>query len=315
MADEPLTGREAKRDNSEDVSESRPFNNEYLTKDVKEDSPDSDPLDNEVISPTHLQAYPDRVVAYVQSLKSRYKRITHLYLQARDDVKKLNRELSQIRASHAELELDYADLNERMNKALSALANLRRDKSTSYVADLGPQNHIVSQGFKVFGDQELHHVATEIYVRLSAFDQEVITKRKVVIAELKSILSTEIFIKGRGVVEARNMSSKPVTDIIVNNAVEAINRKLGREILNSVSSPLNDMLKDLVSKGEDLIDKALHAEPPGEFWVAPLGEEFDPERYEPILGCEDSGRVTLTVFPGYSVGGRVYSKAQVRTSE
>ncbi len=59
--------------------------------------------------------------------------------------------------------------------------------------------------------------------------------------------------------------------------------------------------------------KIATADPPGKLWMEAEGTPFKPDRHEPMLGCEESGKILLTIYPGYFVGDRVFEKALVFT--
>jgi hypothetical protein len=271
------------------------------------------PLDKESLSPDHLRIHPNEVIAYIQNLRVRIHRLTYQYLQSQDNLRKTNRELSVIKGEHGVLKQAYEDLNDRMNAAISELASVKRDRSTGYVANSGPQNYVLAQEFRSFADQELHRVSNEVYRHLCELDPKLRPQRKLILSKLKSVLSTEIFIKGKVVGSEVASGDELVTALITKRVAESVNKELGHEIFGPAPSRLQELLVDLVLKGISLLKNVSEADPPGEFWIEGPGEPFNMERHEPVLECEGSGKINLTVFPGYSVNGRVYSKAIVRT--
>ncbi|MEC4811926.1 MAG: hypothetical protein SAK29_01375 [Scytonema sp. PMC 1069.18] len=71
--------------------------------------------------------------------------------------------------------------------------------------------------------------------------------------------------------------------------------------------------ENLVQKGLELVRKIASADPPGILWIEKEGIPFKSDRHEAILGCEEGGKILLTVYPGYMVGDRVFEKALVFT--
>lgn len=71
--------------------------------------------------------------------------------------------------------------------------------------------------------------------------------------------------------------------------------------------------ENLVRKGLELVNKIASADPPGILWIEKEGIPFKSDRHEAMLGCQEGGKILLTVYPGYLVGDRVFEKALVFT--
>ncbi|MBR8834291.1 MAG: hypothetical protein DSM106950_09710 [Stigonema ocellatum SAG 48.90 = DSM 106950] len=71
--------------------------------------------------------------------------------------------------------------------------------------------------------------------------------------------------------------------------------------------------ENLVRKSLELVKKIASADPPGILWIEKEGIPFQSDRHEAMLGCEEGGKIWLTVYPGYLVGDRVFEKALVFT--
>ncbi len=71
--------------------------------------------------------------------------------------------------------------------------------------------------------------------------------------------------------------------------------------------------ENLVRKSLELVRKIASADPPGILWIEKEGISFQSDRHEAMLGCEEGGKILLTVYPGYLVGDRVFEKALVFT--
>lgn len=81
----------------------------------------------------------------------------------------------------------------------------------------------------------------------------------------------------------------------------------------NISEAIRVKTYNLVKKGLELVKKIASADPPGILWIEKEGIPFKSDRHEAILGCEEGGKILLTVYPGYMVGDRVFEKALVFT--
>ena len=50
-------------------------------------------------------------------------------------------------------------------------------------------------------------------------------------------------------------------------------------------------------------------DPPGHFLIANQGDAFNPEKHQPVAGCEPSGKIVYTTYPRYCVNDRIIGEA------
>lgn len=65
----------------------------------------------------------------------------------------------------------------------------------------------------------------------------------------------------------------------------------------------------MVEKGLKLVKEIVNDDPPGHFLIASQGETFNPENHEPVPGCELSGQIVYTTYPGYCVNNRIIGES------
>lgn len=65
----------------------------------------------------------------------------------------------------------------------------------------------------------------------------------------------------------------------------------------------------MVKKGLKLVKEIVNDDPPGHFLIASQGETFNPENHEPVPGCEPSGQIVYTTYPGYCVNNRIIGES------
>lgn len=102
--------------------------------------------------------------------------------------------------------------------------------------------------------------------------------------------------------------TKAIKDI--NNSIYSA---LGMPEEDRIPEALRNDLENLVRKGLELVKKIASADPPGVLWTEKKGIPFKSDRHEAMLGCEEGGKILLTIYPGYLVSDRVFEKALVFT--
>ncbi|OKH41613.1 hypothetical protein NIES2101_34050 [Calothrix sp. HK-06] len=107
-------------------------------------------------------------------------------------------------------------------------------------------------------------------------------------------------------------SDQQYTQVIKNISL-FIYSELGMSEEFLIPEAIRNETENLVKKGLELVKKIASADPPGVLWVEKEGTVFNSDRHEAMLGCEESGIILFTVYPGYLVGSRVFDKAVVYT--
>ncbi len=80
-----------------------------------------------------------------------------------------------------------------------------------------------------------------------------------------------------------------------------------------ITEAIRTNTENLVRKGLELVKKIASADPPGILWTEEEDIPYKSDRHEAMVGCEESGKILLTVYPGYLVGDRVFEKPLVFT--
>lgn len=268
---------------------------------------------------TSLKDDIDDVGRGLSKLEERYGRLLRNY----ESVMRVHRDFPQVlftlkhqnyeltkRLEFLEGELKEGEL--RVNGLLAELARYRTDKSSTYQSDSQHKNHLLVEEFKYLGDQDFHSVSINL---LNSTRDINLTQpeRKKLIANIKSILSTEIFVNS-----AEHFSKgkkREPEDDLTPSILSAIYIRLRAVAPHLRPEIVEDDLQALVARGLDLRQRISSADPPGTLWLAREGEPFEPTAHRIALGCEDSGNVLFTVYPGYEVDNRLLEKAVVFTTE
>lgn len=212
-----------------------------------------------------------------------------------------------------------AELEARCNELMGTLTEFTRDKSTTYVSDDRPQNHLLVHEFIQLKDQEFQYVSTLLLHWLheldsSRFKQKI--DRKEEIARIKSILAQKVLLEKK---QAKKISSPELFSMqinkIIRTAINTIQPQADQLNFDKFAVPENlyQSLGSLLQKGDILVDKILAADPPGCLWIEEKGAQFDAKHHQPLLGCRALGTISFTVYPGYRVIDRVFEKACVFT--
>ena len=245
----------------------------------------------------------------------------------KEDSKWLVRQNTTLVSENARLQLDLAtkdaiisELEVRCNELMGTLTEFTRDKSTTYVSDDRPQNHLLVHEFIQLKDQEFQYVSTLLLHWLhelgavSRLEQNI--DRKEEIARIKSILSQKILLerKREEQISDSDLFSMQI-DRILRTVFNTIQPRVIQLNLDRDTMPENlyQSLASLLQKGDILVDKILAADPPGYLWIEGKGTQFNANNHQPLLGCRALGTISFTVYPGYRVSDRIFEKACVFT--
>ena len=145
---------------------------------------------------------------------------------------------------------------------------------------------------------------TEDLLKLPPLSERSDIKANVI--RIKAMLSENVFF-----VKSNHNSENNVTAIAA--VIDAICDTLQIAKIDK-STSLYASLKDLVRRGRQLAANIGKTEPPGEL-VPYKNVNFDGSLHKAMVGYKETGKVVLTIWPAYIIGGRLQEKAFVVTDE
>jgi hypothetical protein len=253
-------------------------------------------------------------------------------------------EMDTLRQEYAKLEHKYVtleererELAERVSHLLSELADHRRDRARTYVADT-PQAHLIADAWKLLGGQGFRAIGRKLLpLAVPGVSGK---ERRPALARIRAELSREIlmhdFRRLRAVKERLELKDfldrlhelplpaarrAAVAAVVEPMLVAAAPQAVGvADVLDHLGidpdahgKALGPDIEALLAKAGELVAKVLSTDPPGELWVDE-DVAFDPERHQAELGSAEEGMVRSTSHPGYRLGDRVICKALVATA-
>ncbi len=235
----------------------------------------------------------------------KYNQQSQANYQIREENETLRRNNAVLKEEIKQSKKEGDELDTRFNALLSELAAYRRDPTTTYISDDSrSQNHLLVQEFKELKEQDSQRISSSIFSHRCESIPSLKADRKQEIARIKAILSEEIMVKGMTLSTEESAST---------HVMDSVCTALGMSAESSIPEALRTDIGNLVKKGLELMKKIASADPPGVLWTEKEGTPFNPDRHEAMLGCEEGGKILLTVYPGYLVGDRVFEKALVLT--
>ena len=220
----------------------------------------------------------------------------------------LKTHIQRLKADARLLEHELREMAGEKAEILSILSDYRRDKTiTAYSNDSNPKNHLLVQEFIHLKNQDFQSASFELFDQGCSAGYFSKSTRRQDLSRIQAILSQEILINGIYLSSQEDIDPQQILDSLVSTF----------SFLKIVSHPdkLLDELKHLIEKGLKLVGLIASADPPGELWLEAAGTTFDGDRHEPVIGCEEAGEITWTVYPGYQVGHRIFAKAIVFTTQ
>ncbi|NEP81483.1 MAG: hypothetical protein F6K39_26955 [Okeania sp. SIO3B3] len=208
------------------------------------------------------------------------------------------------------LESENQELRQRVSFLLSKLNARDRDKSSTITSnDSRRQRDVLTQEFIQINTQEITGIGNEIFNHLSQINSNLKAKRKREIAKIKSVFSKYIFDKGSQCFTADNSIEEDKFPQVVEYFTNSILTDLQIPETAKIPEPIHTNLKNLVEKGLNLVKEIVNDDPPGHFLITNQGEAFDPEKHQPVAGCEPSGKIVYTTYPGYCVNDRIIGES------
>ena len=209
-----------------------------------------------------------------------------------------------------ELENENQELRESKSSLLSKLSDRDRDTSNTITSDESrPQRDVLTENFIQLKTQEITSVGHEIFNHLSQINSDLKVNRKREIAKIKYVFSQQIFDKGSQCFTGDNSIGEDKFPQVVEDFTTSILTDLQITEAAKFPEPIPTNLKNLVKKGLKLVKEIVNDDPPGHFLIASQGETFNPENHEPVPGCEPSGQIVYTTYPGYCVNNRIIGES------
>ena len=240
----------------------------------------------------------------IQTEKEELKQtINDLEQEKESQVIKLNKRID-------ELERENQELRESKSSLLRKLSDRDRDTSNTITSDESrPQRDVLTENFIQLKTQEITSVGHEIFNHLSQINSDLKVNRKREIAKIKYVFSQQIFDKGSQCFTGDNSIGEDKFPQVVEDFTTSILTDLQITEAAKFPEPIPTNLKNLVEKGLKLVKEIVNDDPPGHFLIASQGETFNPENHEPVPGCEPSGQIVYTTYPGYCVNNRIIGES------
>ena len=239
------------------------------------------------------------------------KRYNQKYKQELNEkVDLLNKTIQRQQIRINELENENEKLRKLKSSLLSKLSDRDRDTSNTITSDESrPQRDVLTENFIQLKTQEITSVGHEIFNHLSQINSDLKVNRKREIAKIKYVFSQQIFDKGSQCFTGDNSIGEDKFPQVVEDFTTSILTDLQITEAAKFPEPIPTNLKNLVKKGLKLVKEIVNDDPPGHFLIASQGETFNPENHEPVPGCEPSGQIVYTTYPGYCVNNRIIGES------
>ena len=223
---------------------------------------------------------------------------------------KINQENQKKQRRIDELERENQELRESKSSLLSKLSDRDRDTSNTITSDESrPQRDVLTENFIQLKTQEITSFGHEIFNHLSQINSDLKAHRKREISKIKHVFSKHIFDKGSQYFTDNNSIGEDKFPQVVEDFTTSILTDLQITEAAKFPEPIPTNLKNLVKKGLKLVKEIVNDDPPGHFLIASQGETFNPENHEPVPGCEPSGQIVYTTYPGYCVNNRIIGES------
>jgi len=227
--------------------------------------------------------------------------------QLRNDMNKLEqenrRQVAEFQAIIEELKKANQELGSQRSSLLGRLSDRDRDKSSTVTSDDSRrQRDTLTQTFIQLNNQEFNAVSIQVFNYFCEREPSLKSDRKQEIARIKSIFSEVIFNLGNDLFQESITSEK-----MVEFRGDLTNLLLQKLQIPSHGSPeeLLKSLENLVEKGLNLVKDIVNDDPPGQFLIEEKGKFFNPDNHQVVPGCQESGRILYTIYPGYLLNERI----------
>lgn len=227
--------------------------------------------------------------------------------QLKHEINKLEqenrRQVEEFQVTIEELKKQNQELSSLRSSLLGRLSDRDRDKSSTVTSDDSRrQRDTLTQTFIQLNNQEFNAVSIQVLNYFCEREPSLKSDRKQEIARIKSILSEVIFNLGNYLFQESITSEK-----MVEFRGDLTNLLLQKLQITSHGSPeeLLKSLENLVEKGLNLVKDIVNDDPPGQFLIEEKGKFFNPDNHQVVPGCQESGRILYTIYPGYLLNDRI----------
>ena len=256
--------------------------------------------------------------------------------------------IKSLNETNENLKVEINKTETRKHELLRKLHESGRDPIGTSRADDGDlQPDIVHKDLGHFRDQELNAASDNIFQLQIRVNPSLRDERKHQIAIIKSILSQRLLVEKLDndyasdlwnsiqalfdstdelpvaaerkmiiklgvmtVFEADHNVAAPAPDF--DSVVKAIQHDL---LIRDIQlDELNAHIRRPFDYASSLVARIHSMQPSGCLWLAKQGAQFDPSLHEAQVGCDPSGIVQATVFPGFSIGKHQLAPARVYTT-
>ncbi|HAT81579.1 MAG TPA: hypothetical protein DCS17_09515, partial [Flavobacterium sp.] len=236
--------------------------------------------------------------------------------QELEKLQKEKRSVSYYEDKMQELEAENEALKKKSGEMFATLSRQNRNETTTITSDNSRrQRDTLISEFQTLASQDFKRITVQIFNYLILINPELQNNRKQEEAKIRSILSERILIAGFNWITEKNSVSSE-SNLWITKAKEItqlITQDLFQQSTGNISKEIIESLENLTQKGLKLVKDIINDQPPGELWIEPKGKNFNPDKHEPIIGCEADGLILYTTYPGYRTGSRILEKAIVFT--
>lgn len=227
-----------------------------------------------------------------------------------ESLRRGNRSTTQFQARIDYLERENQELHARVSSLIGKLSDRDRDKTSTITSnDSRPQRDVLTQKFIQLNNQDFTAASIEIFNHRCSVNPALKDDRKREIAFVKSILSKHILKNGSDLFISNKLiqpedfpkTAESFTDLLLKDLEMPTRANCPKAILNT--------LVNLVEKGLKLVKDIVNDEPPGELLIENGGTIFNAKTHQPVQGCEATGRILYTTYPGYCVNNRIIGEA------
>ena len=284
------------------------FDIQYSNHNHEQEKQQINSLQNALKNPKKLLEKFYNIYLMIVGPKKRYNQKYKQELNEKVDLLNKTIQSQQIRIN--ELENENEKLRKLKSSLLSKLSDRDRDTSNTITSDESrPQRDVLTENFIQLKTQEITSVGHEIFNHLSQINSDLKVNRKREIAKIKYVFSQQIFDKGSQCFTGDNSIGEDKFPQVVEDFTTSILTDLQITEAAKFPEPIPTNLKNLVKKGLKLVKEIVNDDPPGHFLIASQGETFNPENHEPVPGCEPSGQIVYTTYPGYCVNNRIIGES------
>ncbi|TAF02049.1 MAG: hypothetical protein EAZ78_16000 [Oscillatoriales cyanobacterium] len=234
----------------------------------------------------------------------------HTLQQEIESLRRENRSTNQLQSRIDDLERENQELYARVSSLMSKLSARDRDKTITITSnDSIPQRDALTQKFIQINNQFFNAASNDVFNHLLASQPNLKAYRKRETARIKFTLAKMVFIEARELFTRSNSLLQQDFPQTVQMFTDKLLQNLGMPERVNCPPSIIKSLENLIEEVLKLVKDIVNDEPPGELFIENEGTVFNPERHQPVPGCEPSGRILYTTYPGYCINNRILGDA------